>query len=140
MNMRRRVFLGTLLAFALAFPAVAADAFKVVANNSVAVHALKRQMLSELFMKRSTTWEGGAAAVPVDNAAAREEFSRSVHGKAAAAVRSYWNQQIFSGRSLPPLEKASDAEVLAYVRSTAGAVGYVSTAADTSGVKVIAVE
>lgn len=140
--MRRTTFLAALLATLLALPAAAADAFKVVANGSVPVRALSRRALSDLFMKKSTTWEGGAAVVPVDNATAavREEFSRSVHGKPSAAVKSYWNQQIFSGRSLPPLEKASDADVLAYVKATAGAVGYVSSTADTSAVKVITIE
>jgi ABC-type phosphate transport system substrate-binding protein len=142
MTMRKTTFLAALLATALALPAMAADAFKVVANSSVSVRALSRHALSDLFMKKSANWEGGAAAAPVDNASAalREEFSRSVHGKAAAAVKSYWNQQIFSGRSLPPLEKPSDADVLAYVKATPGAVGYVSNAADTSGVKVLALE
>jgi hypothetical protein len=47
-----------------------------------------------------------------------------------SAVESYWQQAIFSGRSVPPLEKASDAEVLAFVRANPGAVGYVSGGAD----------
>ena len=33
---------------------------------------------------------------------------------------------MFAGRAVPPAERASDAEVLAYVRATPGAAGYVS--------------
>jgi len=46
---------------------------------------------------------------------------------------------IFSGKGIPPPEKPYDADVVAFVRETPGAVGYVSSGADTSSVKVVAV-
>jgi hypothetical protein len=55
------------------------------------------------------------------------------------AVRTYWNQLIFSGRELPPAERRGDAAVVAFVRDTPGGVGYVSTGAEVAGVKVVAV-
>jgi ABC-type phosphate transport system substrate-binding protein len=72
-----------------------------------------------------------------DRSSVREEFSRVVHGKSAAAVKSTWNQQIFSGRDVPPVEKSSDGDVVAFVRATPGAVGYVSDGANTEGLHVI---
>lgn len=117
-----------------------AAAFKIIANHSVGVGSLSAKAASDLFLKKTTKWDNGAPVVPVDqveSAAVRDEFSRAVHGRQAAAVKSYWNQQIFSGREVPPVEKRSDAEVLAFVRSTAGAVGYVSATAPTDGVRVV---
>jgi hypothetical protein len=55
-------------------------------------------------------------------------------------VKSYWQQQIFSGRSVPPVEKASDAAVVKFVEATAGAVGYVAPDAPTGGLRVLKVE
>jgi len=34
----------------------------------------------------------------------RVAFSKSVHGKSVGAVRAFWQQQIFSGRDVPPPE------------------------------------
>jgi hypothetical protein len=134
-------------AIVLALTAVSVGAadtgnMKVIVNNGVSVRSMSSKAISDLFLKKTSTWSSGTAVVAVDNAtpAVREEFSRIIHGKASAAVKSYWNQQIFSGRSIPPLEKASDAEVIAFVRSTPGAVGYVSNTADTSSVRVLTVE
>ena len=45
----------------------------------------------------------------------------------------------FSGRGVPPPQLDSDEAVLRYVRARRGAIGYVSQAAATSGVKVIGV-
>lgn len=127
----------------LAVSAFAGDAdFRVVANNSVPVSSLSKKAASDLFLKKTTKWDGGAPAVPADqleSSSVRQAFSKAVHGKTAAAVKSYWNQQIFSGRDVPPVEKRSDAEVLAFVRSTPGAIGYVSQAAGTDGVRVLTV-
>jgi len=39
-----------------------------------------------------------------------------------------------------PKAFASDAEIVAYVSKTKGAVGYVSSATDTAGVKVLSVK
>jgi ABC-type phosphate transport system substrate-binding protein len=58
----------------------------------------------------------------------------------AAAVQ-YWQKQMFEANPRrPPAVKGSDAEVIAFVAKTEGAVGYVSKArALPAGVKAIAV-
>jgi ABC-type phosphate transport system substrate-binding protein len=125
----------------VAVPAQAAS-YKVIVNNSVSVSSLSKKAASDLFLKKTTKWESGAAVTPVDqldSSNTREGFSKAVHGKTAAAVKSYWNQQIFSGRDVPPVEKKSDAEVLAFVRSTTGAIGYVSETASADGVRVVTI-
>lgn len=127
----------------LAWTAAAQAAeFKVIVNRSVNTESLSRQQVSDLFLRKTAKWPDGAAVAPVDQPDAspvREAFSKDVHGKPTAAVKSYWNKQIFSGRDLPPLEKKTDAEVVAYVRATPGAVGYVSDNAAADGVRVVTV-
>jgi hypothetical protein len=69
----------------------------------------------------------------------RVSFTSAFHGKSVSAVVNYWQQQIFAGRDVPPVEKSSDAEVLATLRSTPGAIGYVSEEASIDGLNVIVV-
>ena len=95
-----------------------------------------------MLMKKNARWPDGTAVTAVDQAGGsevRDAMSRQIHGRSSAAVRSYWQQQIFSGRDVPPVEKNSDEQVLAFVRANPGAIGYVSPAASTAGVKVLAV-
>ena len=56
------------------------------------------------------------------------------------AVRSYWQQRIFSGRDVPPPEADSDLAVLRYVKENAGAIGYVSDVPNIQGVRVVTVK
>lgn len=117
--------------------------FKVVVNPQTAASSLRRADLSAMLLKKTARWSDGTAVVPVDQAATssvRAKISVQIHGKSAAAVKSYWDQQVFSGRLIPPIEKASDEEVLRFVRTTPGAIGYVSDAAQVAGVKVVALE
>jgi len=124
-----------------AAPAAAGDDFKVVVHADNPASEVGVAALSRLFLKKTLRWEDGTAVQPVVPASPRlqEHFALSVHEKSLNAVKSYWNQAIFSGRDVPPLEKASDAEVLAYVRANRGAVGYVSAVADPAGLKVLPV-
>jgi ABC-type phosphate transport system substrate-binding protein len=126
------------LALAAASPAAAED-FKVVVNRDNPVSELSAREVSRLFLKKSLRWPEGRPVQPVEPAAQvlQERFALAIHLKSLNAVKAYWNQVIFSGRDVPPLEKAGDAEVLAFVRSEPGAVGYVSPGADTTGVKVV---
>ena len=125
----------------LAGPAVADDAFKVIVNPSNAVSALSRQQLSQYFLKKAKSWASGEAVLPVEPADSRirSAFAKEVHGKALNAVSSYWNQVVFSGRDVPPLEKQSEDAIVDYVREHAGAIGFVSPGTQAAGVKVVAV-
>lgn len=129
---------------AAAVPMHAADpGFKVVVNSSNTTTSISKEQLSRCFMKQTNTWINGTPVLPVDQVASsqvRIEFSSAVHDRDVNAVKSYWQRQIFSGRGVPPPEKATDDEVLVFVSANPGAVGYVSN--DTTigaGVKVLEV-
>jgi ABC-type phosphate transport system substrate-binding protein len=70
----------------------------------------------------------------------RAAFSKAVLGRPVSAVESYWQQQIFSGKDVPPAAKGSDDEVVTFVKANPGAIGYVSAGASTAGVKVVDVK
>ena len=123
-------------------PAVAeGQGFKVVVNGANAADEISKQQLENLFMKKTATWSNGQPALPVDLAAAsstRQGFSKVIFGRDVNAIKSFWQRQIFSGRGVPPPEKASDDGVLDFVRANPGAIGYVSSNTDVgSGVKVL---
>lgn len=120
-----------------------AAGYMVVVNADNAVKEIDRELLSKLFMRRVMKWPDGRPVEPVDlsrNEVARAAFTRDIHRKSVGAVRAFWQQQIFSGRDVPPLEKDGDRDVLEFVRAHAGAVGYVSSECELgAGVKTITV-
>ena len=136
----RLAILSLVALVALGSPAAAQQgAYAVIVNEAIGVTTLSAEEVSKIFFKKTHRWTNGLDVVPVDlpeSAPAREAFSAAVHGKSVGAVRAYWQQQIFSGRAVPPAEKSSDEQVVAFVRSTPGAIGYVSAGAPlSSGVR-----
>jgi ABC-type phosphate transport system substrate-binding protein len=131
-----------LLSF-LGMPSAKTQGFKVIVNTNSDISSLSKREVSRLFLKKDKSWDNDLAVTPVDlpgAADARVAFSRAIHGKTVSAVRAYWQQKVFSGRDVPPLERDSDASVVAFVRNNPGAIGYVSDDADVHGVKVINIE
>ncbi|MBX3226885.1 MAG: hypothetical protein KIT84_38290 [Labilithrix sp.] len=127
--MKRRAFL-----LALAFaPAAAADtpSFVVIIHPKNPYVALDRAFLTDVFLKKTTRWPNGDVVKPIDLAATspvRERFSSEVLKRSVAAVKSYWQQIIFSGRDVPPPELSSEDDVVKYVLAHPTAIGYVGGA------------
>ena len=126
-----------------AAPMARAQDVRVIVNAGNSISELPSATVTDLFLKKVAKFPGGAAATPVDQAATsatRGAFSKNVLGRPASAVATYWQQQIFAGGELPPAIKASDDEVVAFVKATPGGIGYVSAAAGVAGVKVVSVK
>lgn len=123
--------------------AAAADpGYRVIVHPANPLESVERRFLADLFLRKAVRWPNGDAARPADLAGdppVRRRFSEDVVGRSVAAVKSYWQQVIFSGRGLPPPELDDEAAVVAYVLRHAGAVGYVSTTADVGSAKVLPV-
>ncbi|HKD19746.1 MAG TPA: phosphate ABC transporter substrate-binding protein [Thermoanaerobaculia bacterium] len=117
-------------------------AFKVIVNPANPATQITRLKIGEIFLRKEKRWPDGQSAVPVEpsiKSPVRQRFDQDVYGKPVIAISAYWQQMIFGGKGIPPPEKSSDAEVVSFVRETAGAIGYVSAGADASGVKVVAI-
>jgi ABC-type phosphate transport system substrate-binding protein len=132
---RRRLVLLALAAATLAGGpgrnASAAAPFRVVVHPQVKGSQIPRAVLTAIFLKQALKWGDGSAVVPVDQSVqstVRRAFSADVLKQGIVEVQVYWQRRITAGQVPPPV-KTSDEEVLAFVASTPGAIGYVSAAA-----------
>jgi ABC-type phosphate transport system substrate-binding protein len=128
------------LVIALVAPVAAAD-IQVIANPNVGVAELTTGDLKDIFLG-SKTAVGGGAVEPVfeQSGATHEQFLKTYLGKSDTALRNHFKTLVFTGKGAQPKAFASDAEVLKYVMSTKGAIGYVSAAFEAAGVKKIQVK
>jgi len=143
----RRIFqalVALALVVAAGMPARAqGTAYRVIVNASNPTSTISKSDLQRLFLKKRTTWESGRAVVVVDQSErspTRAQFSVGVLGKDVPTMKSYWQQSLFSGRGVPPVEQGNDGQVAAFVASNEAAIGYVSSSAPLPpGVKVVEV-
>lgn len=102
---------------------------KIIVNTQNQTKEVSRKFLSEAFLKKIVFWENGESIVPVDrefDADSRKEFSNRILNKSVTAVRSYWQQMIFSGQAIPPVELNSEDQVIQFVNTHVNAVAYIA--------------
>jgi len=130
------------LGFAVASANPAAD-YKVIVHPDNQVAAVDRQFLRDAYLRKASVWRSGETIRPIDLTIAfpvRGRFSQEVLKKTPAQLKCYWNQQIFSGKGVPPPEIDSTEAVVAYVLGNPGAVGYLPVEASAGSAKVIEVK
>lgn len=137
------LFAVLLMVIAAPVRSAAAQDFKVIANNAVSASSISADLLAKVFLKQTDKLPDGSAATPVyqsKTSATRIAFDRAILGKSVAGLETFWQQQIFSGKDVPPASKSTDDDVINFVKSTPGGIGYVSAGSAAAGVKVIAVK
>ena len=148
MPTRRTILRLTLLAatmLAFAGSSIASEdgrEFKVIVNPENPIGSVDRDFLRDVYLKKSNEWGGGETIHPIDLASkypARDRFTEHVIRKTPAQLRTYWNQQIFSGKGVPPPEAGTVADVIAYVLAHKGAIGYLPADADPGRAKMISI-
>lgn len=146
-----RAVLFTVFALVLALTAVATTVaagepapppYRVIVHPNNPISSVDRQFLADAFLKKVKRWPNREVIRPADlflRDGTRKEFTKGVLGRSVDAVKAYWQQQIFSGRDIPPPAFEDGEKVVAFVLKHEGAVGYVSGTVSLGGAKVVRV-
>jgi ABC-type phosphate transport system substrate-binding protein len=123
--------------------AAISDDYKIIVHPNNPISAVDRQFLRDAYLGKTSGWNTGGEIRPIDLATrfpVRDRFGQDVLKKTPSQLKNYWNQQIFSGKGVPPPEAASTDGVIAYVLAHPGAIGYLPLDADAGGTKLIKVK
>ena len=132
-----------LFAIAAAFLLVSGSAVAdlvVVVNTRSGVAAMTRNEVINIFFGRYRQFFNGLEAQPVDlldSHPDRARFYNALVGKNLSEVDAYWSKQIFSGRTPPPPRLAGSEEVLRWVASHPGGIGFVDLSKADARVRVV---
>lgn len=142
-NRMKRILMACLLLslVALAAPSWAAGV-KVIANPSVKASSISAADLKSVFLQEKNSLPDGSHVEPVlaKGGAAHDAFLKEYLDKSDDALQRYYRSLVFTGKGSLPKTVGSDAEVVAYVARTKGAIGYVSAGASADGVKTLDVK
>jgi ABC-type phosphate transport system substrate-binding protein len=109
--------------------AIQADApVRIVVHPQVKGAQVPRSTLAAIFLKQAPRWGDGVPVIPVDQSVkspVRNLFSSRILNQPLMDVQIYWQRKMSAGITPPPV-KVSDEDVLAFVASTPGAIGYVA--------------
>jgi len=131
-----------LAAFTIGAATVSAADIKVIANSSVGASSVSSDELKGVFLATKSSLSDGSHVEPVllKGGAVHEAFLKDYVGKSDSALETYYRSLVFTGKGSMPKAFATDAEVVAYVEKTKGAIGYVGSATSTTNAKVLDVK
>lgn len=120
-----------------------AMALEIIAHRGVPVAKLSLNGARGIFGMRQVKWPDDnlikvfvlADYHPLHGALCKEKLNLYPY-----QLRQSWDRQVYSGMAQAPTEVASEAEMLARVAATPGAIGYVSREQGYASIKVLHVE
>lgn len=113
----------------------------VVANNGISADSITTGEAKKIWLGKSKSLGGTKLKVvdlPQGNVS-RNHFYATVVKKNGKKLKAYWAKIVFSGKGTPPKILETDADVIAWVAKTPGALGYVDSSAAGDLVKVLLV-
>lgn len=128
-----------LVALILLFITHTACAGDIVVIGHAGLGKMDSATIQKIFMGK--TIEVGSiyvTAVNLKPSALRQRFLQTFLKQDDDKYTAYWMVRRYVGKGLPPRELTTAAEVIAFVQSTAGAIGYIDENDLKSGLNVIA--
>lgn len=125
----------------LPFSARAGD-LVVIANSESGVSHLSKVQVINIFMGRSREFPNGRPAVPVDMPAdnpTKALFYRVLVNRDLNQMAAYWSRFVFAGSTAPPYQAKSAQDVIEFVATHPGAVGYMESPVQDSRIRPVLV-
>jgi ABC-type phosphate transport system substrate-binding protein len=114
---------------------------EVIANPSVAADSISKADLKKIFLGEKSGLGGGSKVVPVllRQGSDHAEFVSKYLGESPVSLLLAWRGLVMSGEATMPKSFDTDAEVVEYVTSTPGAIGYIDSKTPHKTAKVLEV-
>ncbi|MEA3406209.1 MAG: hypothetical protein U9R28_10800 [Pseudomonadota bacterium] len=136
--MFKRILFLTVVTLFFSFPVKGAT--HVIVNMSVPNSSVSTHTLSRIYAMQLKSWNSGETIkvfmLPSKHKIHRE-FSRKQLRMPTHQLDRLWNRLTFTGTGRTPVVVKSESEMLEKIRSTPGAIGYVSGNLPLKGVKVL---
>lgn len=111
----------------------------VVVIGHASLAKVDKLVLQKIFTGRLVEYEGMPliAINASSGSSVRERFLQTYLSQDEEKYTAYWTVRRYVGKGAPPKEFASSAEVIAFVSSTLGAVGYIEESEIKPGLNIL---
>jgi ABC-type phosphate transport system substrate-binding protein len=111
----------------ICFTSFAAADSVIILNKSIAVENINADLINQIYHGKKSRWESGEKIVitALNSGEAHEDFLRKYIKKNPEQFSTYWKKMFFTGNGVPPKSFSSQTEMMEFVSTTKGAIGYV---------------
>lgn len=137
-KMIKRIIAAALCVLTLCIPSwtTAEQKIVIVANESVATDGIDKSDIKRIYFGKLKKWSNGDKIKPAQlrKGDASMQFASNYLNKSYKKYQMFWRRAVVAGVGAPPSYFNSPQELIDYVKSTPGAIGYVPAETDVSGV------
>lgn len=112
----------------------------VVVSATSSLRQLSQEEVVNIFLGRYRRLPTGDTALPIDqpeSSPVRADFYRRLVNKDLNEINAYWSRLIFSGRTSPPLQASSTADVMVLLLAQPGGLAYVERASVDKRLRIV---
>ncbi len=134
--------LAVIALLALQLWSASVPARELIVHKGLPQTELSQNQARLFFTMRLKLWPDGTAVkvfVLPDDTPLHRSFAKQVLGLYPYQLRRVWDRQTFSGTGQAPITVSTEAEMIKSVASTSGAIGYVGSGSDLTGVRLLEV-
>ena len=123
----------------LLYMSLDAQEFQMIVNSNLTENTITSVTIRNIFLGKKKKWNSGdrIILVTLDKNEIHEAFLKKYIRKSPHAFLNFWRQKLFTGKGVPPISFEDEEEVLNYVATTKGAIGYVSHKLKNENVKTL---
>jgi ABC-type phosphate transport system substrate-binding protein len=121
-------------------PAQADDSLVVIVNPGSGVTQLTRQEVARIYLGSQKFLAPGLVALPVEPLAPQSDRARFYHllvNMSLLQVKTYWTEVFFTGQAQPPHQVRDSGEVVQFVATGRGGVGFIRPGQLTPRVRAV---
>ncbi len=114
----------------------------IIANKNVTENSLSRTEVKDIFLGKKCKWNDNSKVNfgIVKNQDAQKVFLKNYVKKTPQQFKAYWRNMVFTGQGRKPKDFNSASDLVRYVETTDGAVGFVEAGTAIVNVKTISVQ
>jgi ABC-type phosphate transport system substrate-binding protein len=114
----------------------------IIAHQDVPETTVTTKDLQEIFLGKRVQWKDNTAIHPVTvkDQELHSAFLKQYVNKSLAKWNAHWKRMVFTGNGTPPKQFDTQQELLEYVATTVGAIGYVDADTPVKNVTIIEVQ
>lgn len=133
------LWVGCLALLLIGAHAAHAGEILIVANPSVTVESLTKEVVADIYLNTKTRWDNDEKirVVILKTGATHDLFIKEIVNTTAERLTTLWKKVVFTGTGTPPKIVKEEKDVIAFVAENPGAIGYIDAATPHDGVNVI---
>ena len=113
----------------------------IIVNKASSDQSINSADVKKIYLGKMSRWTNGDKIVmaTLEGGTVHDQFLETYVHKNAKQFDSFWKKMFFTGSGVPPKAFSSESELIEFVSSTTGAIGYIDSASANDSVAVVSV-